>query len=256
MTRLDTAITQPWEKPPEPVTPSAPAAKWHVKKQYRQRSVEHDIKVPALWALVTAAGVTIGAAPLVYAFEKPWYWSPAAGFYAGLALWILIGVVEWFDREQRIESEEYTDQEDEKKPEPPKPDRPPVIVNPYHGNRYATTPSQPREVDAPPEVQELYRFITTMWPTGDVTQDNCRRHGFGRGVWDHMIGGSRNPRHKGTESARGVLDRAGVIEKQGNVWKIAANLDDTLACFPMVRAYAETRTQTVILSPTSGLRPF
>ena len=97
------------------------------------------------------------------------------------------------------------------------------------------------------EIRDLYRFIITMWPTGDVTQANCRAKGFTRRYWDRYIGGSRAESKLGTESGRGILDRAGVIRKDGNTWVIAAPLDVALQINEELWAYAQARARMVRL---------
>jgi len=97
------------------------------------------------------------------------------------------------------------------------------------------------------EIRELYRFIITMWPTGDITQANCRAKGFTRRYWDRYIGGSRAESKLGTESGRGILDRAGVIRKDGNTWVIAAPLDVALQINEELWEYAQARARMVRL---------
>jgi hypothetical protein len=97
------------------------------------------------------------------------------------------------------------------------------------------------------EITDLYRFITTMWPTNDITQANCRQHGFTRRYWDRFIGGSRAERDLGKESARGLLDRAGVIRKDGNAWVICAPLDQALQISDELWQYAQARARMIRL---------
>jgi len=89
------------------------------------------------------------------------------------------------------------------------------------------------------EIEDLCRFISVMWPTGDITQANCERMGFTRRWWDRYIGGSRAKRKRGTESGRGLLDRAGVIEKEGGRWAICSTLEEALSWNNELREYAD-----------------
>lgn len=81
--------------------------------------------------------------------------------------------------------------------------------------------------DADTEIVNLYNFITAMWGIGSVSQAECRKAGWTRRYWDRYVGGKRNQR--GTEAGRGLLDRAGVVQKDGVRWVIAATLEEALS---------------------------
>ena len=99
---------------------------------------------------------------------------------------------------------------------------------------------------ARPEIEEAYRFVTALWPKGDISQATvCER--FSRRLWDRYIGGSRRKRDKGKESARGLLDRAGLIRKEGGRWVIDSTLEEALSWNPELKAYAEAKAQIVRL---------
>ena len=69
-----------------------------------------------------------------------------------------------------------------------------------------------------PEIEELYRFVTTVWPTGKVGREHCRDLGFMRSEWERMVGGRRG--EEGSESGRGLLDRAGVVRRTRSGWEL------------------------------------
>jgi hypothetical protein len=117
--------------------------------------------------------------------------------------------------------------------------RPPMIEASLESNIKALEP------DATKEVRELYKFITTMWPTGSITQADCLARGFSRRDWDRYIGGSRRKGDVGKDSARGWLDRAGVISKEGNEWRIAASLEEALGINDELMQYAMAKSQVV-----------
>jgi len=104
------------------------------------------------------------------------------------------------------------------------------------------------EPDVKPEIKELYDVITRLWPGGDISQERvCSL--FSRKVYDRHIGGSRRKGDAGTESGRGLLDRAGVIAKDGGGhWAIAASLADALSINDDLLEYAQARSQIVKIS--------
>lgn len=138
---------------------------------------------------------------------------------------------------------------------------PPLILRPFGGRRrlpgaLPALPAQVVDVErdaeqvaprASREVEQLYRFVTMMWPLGDVTQAGCARAGYSRRWWDKYVGGSRSRKLIGTEQARGYLDRAGVVCKDSNKWVICADLAQALSINDELRAYAEAMSQVVRL---------
>lgn len=105
-----------------------------------------------------------------------------------------------------------------------------------------------------PEIDHLYRFILDAWQYGDVTQAGCMGRGWRRKDWDKFIGGSRRRADAGKESARGLLDRAGIIRKDGNSWVTCATLEQALSINDDLRAYANARAQLIVLDKPDETR--
>jgi hypothetical protein len=51
---------------------------------------------------------------------------------------------------------------------------------------------------------------------------------------------------EGQESGRGLLDRAGCVEKTGNGWEIVASLGDALSVTDASKSYAESKAALVV----------
>jgi hypothetical protein len=102
------------------------------------------------------------------------------------------------------------------------------------------------EPDVSPDVRELFDFVTKIWPTGNVSRDHCMALGFPRATWEKMVGGVRG-RRAGTESGRGLLDRAGCVAQTASGWEIAASLQDVYGINDELQAYAEARAHLVRL---------
>jgi hypothetical protein len=136
--------------------------------------------------------------------------------------------------------------------EPERAERPPMVIRGYGQPPLieASLESNIRamEPDASKDVRGLYKFITAMWPTGSITQADCLGKGFSRRDWDRYIGGSRRKGDAGKDSARGWLDRAGVIAKEGNEWKIGASLEEALKINDDLLRYATSLSKVVRLT--------
>lgn len=137
------------------------------------------------------------------------------------------------------------------RPEEP---RPPLVIRGYGeppmlpAGMSADMEIDPLVQDAPPELMEMYNFITCLWPTGDISRNNARKHGFDRTVWERLVGGVRGQEDR--ESGRGILDRAGIVTRTGQGWKIAASLDQAYAINADLLAYAQARAEIVeIVTP-------
>ena len=100
---------------------------------------------------------------------------------------------------------------------------------------------------ADPEIDHLYRFVLDAWQHDDVTQAGCMSRGWRRKDWDKFVGGSRRRSDVGKESARGLLDRAGIIRKDGSGWTICATLEQALSINDDLNRYANARAQLVRL---------
>lgn len=134
-------------------------------------------------------------------------------------------------------------------PEPQRP--PPLIYRPLGGQRGpALLPdlvieheAQTIEPPASDEIRDLYRFVCTMWPRGDVTRRGCEQAGFGRPVWEKYISG--DPSQAGQESGRGLLHRVGAVDLIGGKWVIVAPLDQVLASNRELYEYASAKARLV-----------
>ena len=101
--------------------------------------------------------------------------------------------------------------------------------------------SSPAFADGEPETDDetrlLYDFVSIVWPTGKVSREHCRQLGYTRSTWEHYVGGVRG---KTGESARGLLDRAGVVRKtSAGDWEINAPVGAALGWNKELRAYAK-----------------
>ena len=222
-------------------------------------TTESDVVVPLMQAAAVATSGGLGGGIMTLLL------APLAGVH-GLALWSLAGRIAAgvfalalmtctasFILAHRRRVTEPLDILWQRlaPPVPPEPEPRWIVRNPAHAARAIparlASEAKPLEPDAPAEIKDLYKFITTMWPTGDISQANCARMGFSRKYWDRYIGGSRRKRDAGKESARGLLDRAGVVRKDGNKWVIAATLEEALSVNDLLREYAGRKAQMVRL---------
>jgi len=215
---------------------------------------------PLCGGLMLGAVLGVAAGGLQLLGGKPWRDAAQTGgrvalvvlaaTTVGVFLYALLG---WagparLARLQQPRVEQIAEQREEEEEPPWVVQRPWKRLNPVP-QLPARLQIEARSIEPPArrEIRELYRFIITMWPTGDITQANCRAKGFTRRYWDRYIGGSRAESKLGTESGRGILDRAGVIRKSGGAWVIAAPLDQALQINDELWAYAQARAKMVRL---------
>lgn len=217
--------------------------------------------VTAGGALGSVLAISLGGVVLIVTKGN---WS-LAGTCAGLTFFILLGIVsagvflfaagQWRGPRQRERIEEIRHWEPEPygSPEPP----PPMIVRGFSPKALPATVAHTIESLAPladPEIERLYRFIVDCWRADDVSQAGCMAREWRRRDWDKYIGGSRRKADLGKESARGLLDRAGIVRKDGNAWTICAPLDQALHINDDLLAYASERAQLVRLDRSSSSR--
>lgn len=225
----------------------------------RPQETRHDnhLTIYLAWPLLAGLGLAVvlavsagGIAMIVSRFD----W-PAVGLAASLTFFGVLGggtmAVFWYAAHEwagprtaeRIARpvQVFT----QARPEEP---RPPMVLNRYNEPPMLPASSMDVEIDplvadAAPELMELYNFITRLWPTGDISRNNARQHGFDRTVWERLVSGVRGK--EGMESGRGHLDRAGVVVHTGKGWQIAASLDQAYAINPDLLAYAQARAEIV-----------
>jgi len=140
---------------------------------------------------------------------------------------------------------------------PPEPDdsEPWRVINRYRPRAPMITASATRmdataapvEPDARPEVKRLHDFICSNWGRdgrGNLSRDACRKRGFTRSVWEKYVGGKRG---RTGESAKGLLDRAGVVEKTaaGWQWRDGVTLQDVFNVQAELASYADARAKMV-----------
>lgn len=209
--------------------------------------------------LASALAVSVGGVVLI-ASAGDWQLS---GTVAGVVWFVVLGLAtvtvflyaarEWAGprRQERIEKtrQEVIEVEPDDL-EPP----PPMILRGFSPQALLpatldlTTESITPAVD--PEIDHLYRFILDAWQYGDVTQAGCMARGWRRKDWDKFVGGSRRRSDAGKESARGLLDRAGIIRKDGNSWVTCATLEQAFSINDDLKAYASARAQLIRLDKT------
>jgi len=206
--------------------------------------------------LASVLSVSVGGVVLI-ASRGDW---ALAGTWVGSIWFAVLGVVtvvvfvyaarEWAgprraERIERVRQEVVEVVREEG--EPPAP----IIV---HG--FSSPPLLPASMDhtieslapaADPEIDHLYRFVLDAWQHGDVTQAGVMSRGWRRKDWDKFVGGSRRRSDMGKESARGLLDRAGIIRKDGGGWVICATLEQALSINDDLNGYANARAQLVRL---------
>lgn len=131
----------------------------------------------------------------------------------------------------------------------PEDERPAMVIRPYMPALPDGLTHQIRSLEpkADHETMALYQYISKMWPLGTVTQTASLQAGFRRKDWDKYVGGSRRKKAVGTESGRGILDRAGVVRKDGGSWVICAPLDKVFKVTPELEQYAAAKAEIVRL---------
>ena len=230
--------------------------------QPQRASVESDVLVPVLQSLAigTVGGLAAGTLTVLVGFGQPGWarWMLAGKVCAGGFVFALAGCTTVFILDHhRVSVVEPIKMAWERiwaamgaaRPRPE--DEPtPLVLRGYAKEIPANVAHEIKSIepDVDPKVKEMYDFITSMWPTDDVTQANCKDRGWSRKYWDKYIGGQRTKR--GLESGRGILDRAGVVRKDGGKWVIVAPLNEALAINDDLLRYAEAKARLVSLSPT------
>jgi hypothetical protein len=121
-----------------------------------------------------------------------------------------------------------------------------VVVRPHMPQLVPSLDHEVKEIGPvkDPATEQLYRFITRVWPTGKVTRRHCGELGFSRKTWEKYVGGVRG--QEGQESGRGLLARAGVVAKGPNGWEIVAPLDAALRVTDALASYADENAQLVV----------
>ena len=221
-----------------------------------QPTIEGNVWVPALqtvlvglatgggsWVLMLLARVAWGAA---------WRWGVGIGTVAAI---IAAVAFVWQDRllmakPLRLEKEKL---DLLRGPAPKREKRPAIIVRPpprpvlpaQAGKYEMAIDSIDPEVDE--DIRELYEFIVKVWGDRNVSRGHCRQeHGITRSTWERMVGGKRGG---SGESARGLLDRAGVVYQDTAGWQIRGDvsLEEALGINEELKAYAERRAEMVRL---------
>lgn len=218
--------------------------------------VATEVVVPMLQAL--GIGSLLGVCLLGTILLFGGAWAVAGAWAAGAALWgtAVSGVVfigqqramaitpSWVARQRVLLAWPTVDGEEQD-------GAPWRVINPRRGRAGAPllpSGTMEHEVEqvgprARPEIEEAFRVVSGLWGARDCSQETvCKL--FGRRIYDKYVGGSRRRRDQGTESGRGVLDRAGVIEKEGGRWVITASVEEAYSWNPELRAYADARAQT------------
>lgn len=219
----------------------------------RASTIKGDVAVPTLQAFAIGSALATVIAGLLSIIGTSWQaslrWGAGAGLFAfGVAIVVFILQHRAVLIDPMRMAWEKLDLARMVKPRPTDEWQAPMVLNPYQvlpAGGTLDTQIKSIEPDAPEKIKELCEFIATMWPVGDVTQAACREKGFTRKYWDRYVGGSRRRRDVGKESARGILDRAGVVHKDGNKWAICAPLNEALAINDGLLAYANAKAKMV-----------
>jgi len=231
-----------------------------IRIEPQRATLEGDVVVPVLQAAAIglAAGLAVGVGVLLIGFGREGWarWGLAGqvagcGCVAALAVCTVVFIIE-HRRTIRDPLDISWERLDMLRPRGGTP--PPAMDEaPWRVVR-GFTPSLPAQVEttvqaiepeARPEIRELYEFIAAAWPVGSVSRASCRNLGFGRAQWERLVGGVRG--REGQESARGLLDRAGVVRRTRSGWEICAGLQDALAINAELLAYAEAKSSLVQL---------
>lgn len=123
-------------------------------------------------------------------------------------------------------------------------------IRPYHPRLAATVAEQTVaaiEPETDSATRELHQFICDTWDggQGNLSRAACRQRGHQRAEWERLVGGRRH--RAGSESGRGILDRAGVIEQMssGWQWRAGVTLQDVFNITPELARYADARARMV-----------
>jgi len=212
-----------------------------------------DVVVPTMQAAAIGAVIAAALMGLLYlvgaSWPAAWRWGAGLGLatFAACEVWFLLQHRWVYGAGIRLSYERLW--ATQARPERREPRRAILVINPRRPAGRPMVDARPalgvlehavpalQEPDA--EVVELYRFIVTLWRTGDISRDAARRSGFGRAAWERYIGGQRAGR--GRESARGLLDRAGMCRRTSGGWMIIAPMGAALAWNDELRAYAHAQ---------------
>ena len=234
--------------------------------QPQRASLESDVIVPVLQALAIAlvGGLALGTGAVLIGFgQHGWArWAMAGQVAGGAFVFILAGAVVKLivdhhasTRDPYIQAQKRIDAAKDKGSARPDPDAEPNYVIMRAPARPALAATLDHEIETvipqtDPATEQLYRFIVDAWRADDVTQSGCMGRGWRRRDWDRMVGGSRRRADLGNESGRGLLDRAGLVRKDGGKWEIVASLDQALTITDDLASYAEARASVVKLDKT------
>ena len=225
--------------------------------QPRESTLKGDVAVPALQAVVIGLaldGVVTGILLICdIEWAQAWRWGAGIGLCA-FGLTVVVFIVNHHGANVvdpiKLAYKRFEQAKPTERPQPE--DEPWRVIRGFGGPKAipARVHTEVKSIEPAvnPEIKEMHDFITTMWPTGDITQANCQRRRWSRKYWDKYIGGKRTKR--GQESGRGLLDRAGVIRKDGGKWVIAVPLNEALAINDELLSYAQAKAEMVKLSPT------
>jgi len=214
-------------------------------------TVESDVVVPVLQAVAVAGAVGLGGGGFALLFGAALATAgriAGGGFLLGLCGAVILFIFQHraiLTTPARVQWQKLALAQ----PSPtPRDDPPAMVIRPLQRRSLALPATLDHQVesiepDVEPEIVELYQFITRTWPTSNVSRAHCRGLGFTRSTWERYVGGRRGK--AGQESARGLLDRAGAVEKTPNGWEIVAPLDQALAINDDLHAYAEAKAQLV-----------
>lgn len=210
---------------------------------------QNDVVVPLAQALAIGLATFVAVLVILLLFRVPWSaaWRWGLGF--GIVLFGLSAGVfinehrEVFISPTRLAWAQFNAAHPQPKPEPADTE-PWRVINPHNGPARPLLPdrveSQAAGILPPadPEVEMLYDFVSTVWPTGNISREHCRALGFTRSTWEKFVGGIRG--REGLESGRGLLDRAHVVRKTSSGdWEICAPMGAALGWNRELREYAK-----------------
>jgi hypothetical protein len=238
-------------------------------EQQTQQKRDGHLTVYLAWpilaglGLATVLAVSIGGVSLIV--SRDWQ---ASSTIAGVVWFVALGLVtvfvflyamqEWAGPRQAERQERLRQEVIEIIPDDL--ERPPAMVlRPLSRRPMLPAPSFDHTIETitpavDPEIDHLYRFVIDAWQHNDVTQSGCMARGWRRKDWDKFIGGSRRRADLGKESRRGLLDRAGIVVKDGNKWTTCATLEQALSINDELHRYASEKSKMVVLGKTDQSR--
>ena len=217
-------------------------------------SIKTSVAVPVLQAVAIGAAIGVLVGGLALLFDAAWLLAgkvAAAGLLVGTSGTVVLFVFQ--ERSIRATPALVARQQLAPPPAlPPEQDAEPWrVIRPYRPRPTLASATvehrvQAIEPDAPAHIRQLHQFVCDCWDggTGSLSRDACRKHGYTRRDWERWVGGKRGA---AGESGRGILDRAGVVERTSTGWQWAdgVTLQDVFSVSPELLEYASARARLV-----------